>query len=109
MANVTKYKKQTAVRIFPDDFEKLKARLVVDSITLQKLFDILVKSYLSGNEEIQKLVDKYKDSRASKKRRYTLTEMEANDILSHIEQFNPLNENKKNIKEALKELEDENE
>jgi len=103
VANITVLKKQAPLRFMPDDWKKIKAKMVVDKITYQKLGEILFKAYMRNNKEIMKLVLKYADDKENKKKRYGVTELEAEEILKYAEQHSPLSD----FDEAIKELEDE--
>lgn len=69
---------------------------------MQKLSDILFKAYLKDNKEIMKLVTKYADDKKNKKKRYGMTELEAEDIMSRIEEYSPLSDIDKAFKEIDK-------
>jgi hypothetical protein len=47
--------------------------------------EVLMLAYLKGNKEIQSIIAKYADEKNSKKRRYSLTEMESHELLAFIE------------------------
>jgi hypothetical protein len=88
-----KNKKQTPLRLYPDQIINIKAKIVEDKITFQKLGEILFGAYLKNNKEIMRLVKKYADEKYARKRRYTFDEMEADELLRKIEnEYSPLKE-----------------
>jgi hypothetical protein len=85
-------RKQCPIRLWEDDYNKVKAKIVQDKLTFQKLAEVLFKAYLDGNKEILKLVEKYSDQKSEKRRRYNqFTDFEADKILRIIEgEISPL-------------------
>lgn len=77
---------QTPFRLNESDLFKVKELIAQDHITFQKLVEVLLLAYIKGNKEIKSIVTKYADEKSSKKRRYSLTDMEANDLLKFIEE-----------------------
>lgn len=78
-------KKQCQIRLYPEQIDKIKAKVVQDKITFQKLAEILFGAYLKGNKEINRLVQKYADDKYSRQRRYSLTESESEELLRKLE------------------------
>lgn len=77
---------QAPIRLNESDYLKIKEKIVLDNITFNKLVEVLLLAYIKGNKEVQSIVTKYADEKSSKKRRYSLTEMESNDLLRFIEE-----------------------
>jgi len=96
-------KKQCPIRLYPDNYDRIKIKVAQDQITFQKLGEIVFDAYLKNNKEIMRLVRKYADEKNSSKRRYTYTDLEADEILRQIEKNSPL----AMIEQAQKELDDE--
>ena len=99
-----KNKKQTPIRLYPDQIEKIKAKTVQDGITFQKLAEVLFTAYLKGNKEINRLVEQFADDKKNKKKRYSFNEMEADELYRILEEeYSPL----KYIEDARREIEDD--
>ena len=97
-------KDQHPVRIYSDDWEKLKVKTKSDGISFQKLTEVLFKAYLKKNKEIMRLVDKFVEDKGTRKNRMGLDEIEADEILRMIEEeYSPL----RTIEEVKRELENE--
>lgn len=77
---------QAPIRLNESDYLKIKEKIVLDNVTFNKLVEVLLLAYIKGNKEVQSIVTKYADEKSSKKRRYSLTEMESNDLLRFIEE-----------------------
>ena len=104
MTNLSKMKKQVPLRMFGEEWDRLKARLVIDKLSYQKLGDILFRAYVDGNKEIMKLVKKNEDEKDGKKRRYnSFTGMEKEDLLMYLEKQSPITE----LDRITKEIEEE--
>jgi len=82
--------------------KSLKAKVAEDKVSIQKFGELMVSYYLKGNKEISRIVKKYSDEKHTTKRRYSLDELEAAELLDRIEKdFSPL----RDIEEALEEIE----
>ena len=81
-----KDKIQTPIRLYESDYLKIKEKIVHDKVTFQKLVEVLLLAYIKGNKDIEHIVTKYADEKNSKKRRYSLDEVEANELLRMIEE-----------------------
>jgi len=88
------------IRLFKSDWDLIRAKTRKEGITYQKLMEVLIKAYLKDDPNIMKLVQKYADDKENKKKRYGITELESDDIMSSIEKFNPLSE----VETILKEI-----
>ena len=100
MTNITRNKRQCMIRLFKSDWDLIRAKTRKEGITYQKLMEVLIKAYLKDDPNIMKLVQKYADDKENKKKRYGITELESDDIMSSIEKFNPLSE----VETILKEI-----
>lgn len=99
-----KDKLQCPIRLYESDYLKIKEKIVVDKITFQKLVEVLLLAYIKGNKEIQNIVNKYADEKNAKKRRYSLDEIETNELLRVIEEeHSPL----RHLEKLSKEVKDE--
>ena len=96
-------KKQCPIRLYPEQIKKVKAKVAQDKITFQKLVEICVNAYLKDNKEIKRLVKRHADEKYSRRRRYQLTELEAEEVLRRIEEESPYSE----IEEAIGELDED--
>jgi len=96
-------KKQCPIRLYPDQIKKIKAKVMQDKLTFQKLAEILFSAYLKDNKEIKRLVQRHADEKYARRRRYQLTDMEAEELLRRIAKESPYSE----IDEAMEELDDE--
>jgi len=101
MVNLSLKKKQVLVRLWPEEITILKKKLTTDGITLQKLYEIITKAYLNNNKEIMSIVEKHANDKKNKKKRYVVTEVEAEDILNYIERNSPL----KDVHAAIENIE----
>jgi superfamily I DNA and RNA helicase len=81
---------QTLFRLFEDDLETFKAKVVGDKVSLQKVMEALVKEYLKDNKEVMKIVRKYANIRNDKRRRYSVDELEAGAIMKRLQEVSPL-------------------
>jgi hypothetical protein len=96
-----KDKVQCAIRLYKDDFIKVKTKVIEDNISLQVLGEVLYGAYLKNNKEIMRLVKRRADERHTNKRKYSLDEVERDELLRLIEkEYSPL-------KEAIQEIENE--
>ena len=100
-------RRQMLFRLYPDQIEKLKLKAVSDSVTVQKIYEIMTKLYLTGNKHIMEKIEQFKSEKYVRKRRYSynLTEMEADELLRKIEEVSPVAE----LDGILKKLEEEDE
>ena len=74
------------VRIYDDDWEKLKVKTKVDGLSFQKLTEVLLRGYLKNNKEIRRLVGDFVDKNGTRKSRSGLDDMEADELLRLIEE-----------------------
>lgn len=81
-----KQKEQHPVRIYPDDWEKLKVKVKADGLSFQRLTEVLFRGYLKNNKEIKRLVRDFVESQGSRKSRAGLDEIEADELLRLIEE-----------------------
>jgi len=81
---------QAPFRIFAGDYQKLKVKTQTDKITIQKLFDVVIDAYLKDNKEVQKLVSKHSGEKQKRRQRYTLSELESDQILKKLEELSPM-------------------
>ena len=103
MVNLSSKKVQVLFRIWAEELLLLKKKLTTDGITLQKLYEILTKYYLNDNKEIMNIVEKHANDKTNKKKRYSISEMEADDILNYIERNSPL----KDVNSVIEKIEKE--
>jgi len=97
-----KDKVQCPVRMYKDQYNKMREKASEDGMTFQKLSEILFNAYLKDNKGIRKLVEKYADSKHSRKKRPVLDNLESEELLRIIEQeHTPLRDLEKLIKEEL--------
>jgi len=100
-------KVQAPIRLYPDQYEKIRTKARYDGLSYQKLAEILFKLYIKNNKEVMKHVNKFVEQKGNKKRRPMLDEMESDELLRMIEKnYSPLRDNQ-NIKEIIEEIEDE--
>ena len=99
------------LRLYPDVHEKIKAKVVQDKLSVQKLGEILFTAYLQGNKEIARLVERHADEKHAKRRRYSLDEAEADEFLRKIELENisPLQQFNEMLDEVIFDEEDDDE
>lgn len=103
---MTPKKKLIPFRLWPTDIERWKAKVVLDNTNLQKVFEVLVKLYLEGNEEVMKRVKAVsKEKNAARKRYNTFDELETDMLYRRIEEVSPLAEMDKILKDLQKEKE----
>ena len=96
----SKEKIQCPVRLYKDQYKKIKAKVIEDQITFQKLAEVLFNAYLKNNKEIARLVQKYGDEKNSKRRRFGLNSAEKEELLRMIEkECSPLYDLQKTIEE----------
>lgn len=81
-----KDKIQCPIRLYESDYKRIKEKVVQDKVTFQKVVEVLLLAYIKGNKEIQNIVSKYADEKNAKKRRYSLDEVEVNELLRYIEE-----------------------
>ena len=82
----SKDKVQAPIRLYKSDYDRIKEKIVQDKVTFQKVVEVLLLAYIKGNKEIQNIVTKYADEKNDKKRRYSLDEVEVNELLRYIEE-----------------------
>jgi len=100
----SKEKVQCSFRLYPDTYDKLKVKVTKDRVSIQKLFDVLTKAYMRNHKEIMKIVERHADETNSKKRRYSLDEMESEELLRLIEkEYSPA----RHLEQAIEELKNE--
>lgn len=101
-----KDKVQCQLRLYEDQYKKVKLKIVEDRITFQKLGEVLFEAYLSNNKEVLRLVRRHSNAKYSKKRRHELTFIERDELLRKIEkEHSPL---RKLEQEAVEELNNQN-
>jgi hypothetical protein len=101
---------QLIVRIYPDIKEQLLAKLQLDGLSFQSMFEVLTTAYLKNNKETQRLVEKFAESKKNKKKKNELNDMERDELLRVIErEYSPLRDLEGAIKETEEEEEDNNE
>lgn len=99
-----KDKVQCPIRLYKDQYDKIKAKMVDDKLSFQKLSEILFTAYLKNNKEVMRLVRKYVDEKDEKKRRFNLDSIEREELLRLIEEeHSPL----KDVNQAVQEMKDE--
>lgn len=95
---------QCPFRLSKDKLLKVKVKIKEDSISFQKLMEIMLNAYLRNNKEIMKMVNKYASDKHVKRRRGELSDFEYENVLSIIEEkHSPL----RDLELATKELEEE--
>jgi len=85
-------RKQRMIRLYDGDWKKIREKVAVDNITYQKLVEILLREYITGNKYIEKIVQRYVIDKQTSKKRNGFTEFEADDLMSLIEQSDKLDE-----------------
>jgi hypothetical protein len=99
-----KEKIQCPIRLYKDQYQRVRAKASEDNISFQKLGEVLFGAYLKGNKEIMKLVEKHASEKSTKKKRGELTDLERDELLRVIEQeYSPLRE----LEETIQEIDDE--
>lgn len=79
-------KKQCPIRLWEDDYQKVKAKTVLDKTNFQKVGEILFKLYLENNKEVMRAIQKYVDEKSAKRRRHNeFTDFERDELLRRIE------------------------
>ena len=92
------------LRVYRDDWEKIKVKTQADGLSFQKLTEVLLRAYLKNNKEIKRLVKDFVDKNGTRKARSGLDEMEADELLRLIEEkHSPL----RLIHEVDEEMDDE--
>jgi replicative superfamily II helicase len=81
-------RQQVIIRLYPDIYGKVKAKVIQDKLSIQKLAEILFDAYLKNNKEVCRLVEKYADQKHAKRRRFSLNEEEADEFMRRIEMEN---------------------
>lgn len=79
-------KVQHPVRIYEDDWEKLKVKTAADGISFQRLTEVLFRGYIKNNKEIRRLVNAFIEKYGTRKRRTGFDEIEADELLRLIEE-----------------------
>jgi len=105
MANLTKMKLQKPIRIFGEDWQRVKSRLSEDKINFQQLMYSLAMAYVGKNKGIMEIVQKIK-KKGDKSKRYALTDEQADDIMNFVESESPFGKDSI-VGDAIKELEQE--
>lgn len=91
---------QVPIRLHKDIYKKVKAKVQKDNISFQKLMEVLIGAYLKNSKEVMILVTKFASAKHSKRRRYELSESEADALLRMIEaDHSPLRDMNKILKE----------
>lgn len=106
----SKDKIQAPVRLYPDQYEKIREKVRYDGLSYQKLAEILFKLYLKNNKEVMKHVEKFVEQKGNRKNRPMLDEMESDELLRVIEEnYSPLREDRedRSVEEIIEEIEDE--
>lgn len=94
------------VRLPKADYDAIKAKVMEDHLTFQKLLELLLLAYLKDDKYIKDLVKVHSDVKNDKKRRFHLDEIEANELLRLIEEeYSPLRSLEKAKEEIKKEKE----
>lgn len=104
MANISAMKKLRPIRFFDEDFQKIQARMKEDKVNFQQLGHAFFMSYVNKHKGIMEIVQRVSSEKNDKKRRYNLTNEQAEDILSLIEKESPLKDYV--VKQAVKEMKD---
>jgi len=95
----TRTRKQVPVRVWQDDWIKIQAKLKEDKLTYQKLVEVLLRAYIKDNKDVKKLVKRFSSEKLERKRRYGLTDIEAENLLKETENHSPLGEIRSFIKQ----------
>mgnify|MGYP006921281378 CR=1 FL=1 len=98
------------IRLPKDDLDKVKAKVIQDQLTFQKLVEILLNAYVKGNKAIADIVAPFADAKNAKKRGFKLDDLEVSEILTLIEEeYSPLRSVEKAVKEIDLDEEEEEE
>ena len=93
-------------RLYADMYEKVKVLAHEDGMTYQKVFEVLMYAYITGERNARLIIEKYQEAHAlHKKTPDGFDDLAREDILRIIEQQSPLTKLEKEIKEALKDEE----
>lgn len=104
----SKDKIQAPIRLYSDQYDKLREKLRYDGLSYQKLAEVLFKLYIKNNKEVMKHVQKFVEQKGTRKDRPMLDEMESEELLRIIEEsYSPLRGDNRNVEEILEEIEDE--
>jgi len=97
-------RKLVPFRLWDDEVERLKAKIVLDNTNFQKVMEVLVKMYLEDNKEIMGRVAKVKrEKNASRRRHNSFDELETDALMRKVEEVSPISEVDRMIKEIEKE------
>lgn len=97
-------KKLVPFRLWMEDLEKMKAKVVLDKTNFQKVMELLAKMYIENNEEIMKRVKSIqKDKYARKRRHNSFDEFEIDALYHKISEVSRLAEMEKMFAEIDKE------
>lgn len=95
----------TPFRIWENDREKWKAKVIIDKTSMQKSFEILVKMYLENDEAVMKRIKSVsKEKYARRVRHNEFSELEVNALYHKIAEVSPLAE----MENILNEIDKEN-
>ena len=96
-----KDKIQCPVRLYSDQYKKIRAKAQRHELTYQKVAEILFEMFLKNNKEVMRVISKYTDEDYHKKKRHPIDEWEVDELLRRIELDSPL----KDVEDAIEEME----
>lgn len=86
---------QIPFRMFVEDHAVLKKMLAEDSISFQKVMDVLVQAYIQRKPAVMKMIQDYKEAvYLRKKNRYSLSAREKSEMYRALEQQRSEEDNK---------------
>lgn len=91
-------------RLWEEDIDKLKAKIVIDKTNFQRVMELMVKLYLEDNPEIMKKIKSVQKEKHARKRRYnSFDELEVAALYKKIAEVSSLSETQKILEEMDKE------
>jgi len=82
----SKDKIQCPIRLYKDQYEKVRYKCAEDRITFQKLAEVCFQAYLKDNKEIRRLIKVWADNKYARKKRPILSDIESDELLRIIEE-----------------------
>ncbi|MBI2449678.1 hypothetical protein HYV49_05270 [Candidatus Pacearchaeota archaeon] len=97
-------------RLYADVYDKLKAKIVLDKLNMQKVLEIMVGMYLEGNKDITEKLRRFRSEKYARRRRYAnrFDRMDLDSLQRKIEEYSPISKMDRMINEAIKEDESRN-
>jgi len=79
------------IRMYEDEYIKVREKALEDGITYQKLIEVLVRSYMKDDMSIRKIVLNYVNQIKKGTTSGMIDQDEASEILRMLEEKSPLN------------------